>query len=158
MKTLHLRFYPYISAIVIVVILAIAMLAMSVYMFIRMDIGFGIGFALFVIFLFFCSWLCLQGGIVINFKRNRLTIHSNERTEAYAIDNIKEMVISFQFDKKYMRWSAKVTIYLKNDKLATFNFATFKWKYFKNGVSLSNKNRIEREAKKYNFIKCYTAK
>lgn len=158
MKRLHLRFYPYILSSVIIAILAIAMLAASVFMFIRVEIAMGIVFALLVIILNFFLWLILHGGIVINFKKNRLMVYSRGNNEVYAVDNIKEICISFRFDKKHMRWSANVTIYLKNGKLATFGFTPYEWRFFKYGIPLYNKKRIERKAEKCNLIKCYTAK
>ena len=158
MKRLRFRFYPYISACVFFPMLAIIMLLFSLFTFTYKEIYMGILSALLAIILIFCLWLVLRSGIIINFKKNRVTIFSGIKRKIYAIDKIKEISISFRFDDDYKRWAAKVTIYLNNSKSATFTFDPSRSRFITVGIPLHNKERIERNAKKCNFIRCYTAK
>ncbi|MDE6441630.1 MAG: hypothetical protein K2L12_02630 [Clostridia bacterium] len=158
MKRLHLRFYPYILACVFLSMLVIILLVISAFAFVRTEIGMGIGSVLLAIIFNFSIWLILKGGIVIDYKKNRLTIFSGIKREVYAVDKIKEISISFRFDESYKRWSAKVKIYFNNDQPATFAFDPHMARLLKIGITLHNKERIERNAKKCNFIRCYTVK
>ena len=139
------------------ILLNVVALALSVFLFVRREIVWGIViFLLMLLYLLILLTILRGGGIVIDFKKNRLIVNSRDNSEAYALDKVKEILISFHFDQIYMRYSANVTIYFKNSKAVTVCFKPYEWRWIKHGVPFHNKERIERQAKRCNIISCCT--
>lgn len=156
MKRIHLRFYGYILGSILGIALVAATLTLSVSLFVRSENAGGIVAFLLMLFFILVLFIVRGGGVVIDFKKNRLFANSRGNRETYALDSVKEILISFHLEQKYRYYSADVTIYLKNGKLARVRFEPYKWSFHTYGIPAHNKEKIERQAKKCNLISCYT--